>query len=288
MMGMTDQSRPTFAPVWPHVHEVPNALQTILPSGRVSVFNRGLTTEELEPLTGTFQTPCGNAFKVVGQVFMWLFVVHAGLWAAVLVLDGLFTWMPPSAETQAWVTTYLIDGLTAFRDMGLILVTVTIPVLAILYGIHFVAWRKWRASVAAAWNQAGDRLVRTKSLPGNRREQVNFLGGRLDPALRRLDPTNQDHCSLVTEAVTAIGRYIVLPVLGKEARRVAESKSQDTAVQKVREEYEAAFAAERSTLLEAENAVIAVETLSRELKATKAEQKIVALAMAILEESQSR
>lgn len=287
---MTDKAPPAsrFAPVWPFAYEAPNALQTILPPGRVSVFNRGLTTDELKPLTEDFQTPCGKAFKVVGQVFLWLFCVQGLFWAALLILDLLFNLEPPRAEVQAWITEHVINTLKAFRDIDFMVLAVMVPVLAVLYAIHFVAWRTWRKSVAAAWERAGNRLVRTRNLPANRREQVNHLGADLDAALRRLDPENPDHRRLVTEAVAALGRYIDLPVPSEEARSVAKSKSQDPAVQKVREEYEAVVAAEKAALKEAEAAVLAVETLSREVKAAKDEQKIIGIAQALLERSGSR
>ncbi|QOD06037.1 hypothetical protein [Pseudarthrobacter sp. BIM B-2242] len=287
---MTDKaaSRPRFARIWPFVHEVPNGLQTILPVGRVSVFNRGLTTEELKPLTESFQTPCGKAFKVVGQVFLWVFCAQGLMWAGLLGLDLLFNLEPPRPEVQAWITEHLTNTLNAARAIDFMVLAAMAPVLAVLYTIHFVAWRKWRASVAAAWEQAGNRLVHTRNLPGSRRVQVDHLGGKLDPAVRRLDPENEEHCRLVTEAVAAIGRYIDLPIPSEEARSVAKSKSQDPAVQKVRAEYEAAVAAERAALQEAEAAVLAVETLAGEVKAAKAEQKIIGIAKTILEGSRSR
>lgn len=281
---MTNQISPApqFAPIWPFAHEVPNALQTILPPGRVSVFNRGLTAEELKPLTDSFQTPCGKAFKVIGQVFLWLFCAQGLFWGALLILDLLFNLEPPSAEAQAWITEHVINTLNAFRDIDFMVLAVMVPVLAVLYGIHYGSWMKWRKSVAAAWEGAGSRLVRTRNLPANRGEQVNRLGGDLDSALRRLDPENPDHRRLVSDAVAAIGHYIDLPRPAKGAQAVAESPSQDEAVQKVRAAFTAARAAEKAALSEAKDAVRAVETLSREIKAAAAEQKIIGLAQRIL------
>lgn len=284
---MTDQpsSTPRFAPVWPHANEVPLALQSIVGPNRVSVFNRGLTNEELEPLVGDFQTPCGKAFKVLGHIFLWLFVAQGCLWAAVFVLDAIFNVVETSAEVQGWITAGVTGGLNAARYAALAIIGLTIPALVILYTVHYRAWMKWRASIADVWERAGDRLVRTKSLPGKRREHVNVLGGKLDTALRRLNPENAEHSQLASEAVEAMGRYIDLPEPAKGAQAVAESPWQDEAVQAVRSAYEASQAAEQLALAEAKEAVAAVETLAREVKAAAAEKKIVRLAQRILENS---
>lgn len=289
MWPMTEPStaKADFAPAWPYVYDVPGPTSIVPPYERVSAFNHSLTAEQLKPLTDKFPAPGRRLFRTAGIAYMWVWALQTGLWLVTLIMDGIFSGAEVSEDEHRKITDIVHGTFGTVVSVGF-WATIVALLLAVLGAVqYFVAWTKWRASLAAAWEQYDGRIVRTRDLPSKRRETVSGLGSRLDPAMKRLDALNLLHCHLVADATYAIGRYIDLPSLGKDSRRVAESDVEDESVQKVRDGYETATAAEKVTLEVAEMAVLAIETCARGVKAAASEQKIIDLAKSILERSAS-
>ncbi|WP_354214578.1 hypothetical protein [Arthrobacter sp. UYCo732] len=280
-------SKTAFAPAWPYVYKVPRRWQVIAPFERVSVFNRGLTAEQLKPLTEEFRPAASRLLKAAAYALISSGVFQLLLVLVTLSLDAIFSVVEVSESTEQRVITSLIAVFNAAPQV-IHWASAVALVLLIACGVQYlIAWAKWRTSVIAAWNRHKGRIVPTRGLPGERREKVNALGSRLESAMPALDALNLAHCHLVADATDAIFRYIDLPVLSEERRRVAQSDVQNESVQKVRDEYETAVAAAKAALEHAEDAVAAIEAATGQVRDDAADQHIIGLAENILREPTS-
>lgn len=274
-------AKAAFAPAWPYVYKVPGRWQIFPPFGRVSVFNRDLTIEELKPLTEGFPVP-GRILRLIG---LYSFVVsgflQAVLWLGTILIAFLFAGIEFSEADEQAITAFVKSTFSAAASLHGWAILAAILVGGAGIVVDFVAWKKWTAALTTAWERCEGRIVRTKALPGKRRQQVNSLGGDLDSALEQLDANDPGARLLMSNARDAIGRYIDLPVISKDSRRVARSAVNDGWVQKIRDAFEAAEAAETAALQEAEDAVLAVKGYVGEVKAAAAEREIIELAKTI-------
>lgn len=283
MWHMSEPSavKAAFAPVWPRVYKAPTAGQIIPPYGRARVFNRDLTVEELGPLTEDFPVPGRTLRLIGGYAFMGAGCVTLALWTIMLIMAVLVDGIDFSETEEQGISAFIqatfdfVASLTGW----VILAAIAVGLVGIV--IDIVAWKKWGASLTAAWGRYEGRLVRT-GVPGKRQPMVHRLCRRADAALKQMDAHSAGPRLLGSTARAAIGRFIDLPVPSKSSRRVARSAVDDVLVQKIRNEYEAAKAAETAALQEAEDAVVALEVYVSDAKAAAAEQEIIKLAKTIV------
>lgn len=289
MRRMTESkpSKADFAPAWPFVYKVPGRWRIVPPFDRVSVFNRSLTVDQLKPLTERFRPAGSRLLKVAAYLLFGSGVVPIVIGLVALLLDAIYSIVEVSESTEQQIVTALLAVLNAAPRVVHWASAASLLLLIACSVRYVLAWKEWRTSLTAAWNRYEGRIVRTKDLPRRRREKVNALGSRLESAMPQLDALNMAHCHLVADATLAIGRYIDLPTLSKDSRKVAQSEVQDESVQKVRDAYDAAEAAEKAALEDAENAVMAIEACVDRIKAAAAERQIVDLAKALLREPAS-
>jgi hypothetical protein len=275
-------AKTAFAPVWPRVFRAPSGKEVIPPYGRVRVFNRDLSTEDLAPLTESFPVPGRTLRLIGGYAFLGVCLVHLGLWLVTLLAAVIFLGIDVSESEEQNITAFIKATFNGAASLGgwVILAALVIGITGIV--VDFMAWKKWAASLGDTWTRYKGRMVRTIALPGRRKQKSDGLCRRLDSALNQMDANSVEARLLDRAAREAIGRYIDLPVIGKDSRRVARSAVEDALVQKVREQYEAAVAAEAAALQSAENAVLAVEAYVSEAKSAAAEQEIIELAKTII------
>jgi uncharacterized membrane protein len=274
-------AKAAFAPVWPRVFRAPSGKEVIPPYGRVRVFNRDLSIEDLAPLTESFPVPGRTLRLIGGYAFFGVCLVHLGLWLVTLLAAVIFLGIDVSESEEQNITAFIKATFSGAASLGgwVILAALVIGITGIV--VDFMAWKKWAALLGETWTRYKGRMVRTIGLPGKRKQKSDGLCRRLDSALKQMDANIVEARLLDRAAREAIGRYIDLPVINKDSRRVARSAVQDALVQKVREEYEAAEAAEAVALQNAEDAVLAVQVYVSEAKSAAAEQEIIELAKTI-------
>jgi hypothetical protein len=272
-------AKAAFAPAWPYLYKAPDT-EFFGPYGHVSAFNRNLTADELKPLTDDCPAPGWILRKIAYwgvsgtsalTLALWLWI-----WATARLhgvrfdlMRGPATVTPETADLRSLITVVTVVWIAAAAAWVAGLV------------VDFIAWKKWGASVTAAWTRYKGRIVVTRDLPEERRKQVNLLGTRLDDALEKLDANDPGARPLSDAARGAISRLIDLPVIGEDARRVARSAVADASVQKIREEFEAATAKESALLQDAEDAVQTVQDYADKVRAAAAAQEIIELAKTI-------
>jgi hypothetical protein len=280
-------ARTAFAPVWPRVFRAPSGKEVIPPYGRVRVFNRDLSIEDLAPLTESFPVPGRTLRLIGGYAFFGVCLVHLGLWLVTLLAAVIFLGIDVSESEEQNITAFIKATFSGAASLGgwVILAALVIGITGIV--VDFMAWKKWAALLGETWTRYKGRMVRTIGLPGKRKQKSDGLCRRLDSALKQMDANIVEARLLDRAAREAIGRYIDLPVINKDSRRVARSAVQDALVQKVREEYAAAEAAESVALQNAEEAVLAVQAYVSEAKSAAAEQEIIELARTITAGSRS-
>ncbi|GAA4033088.1 hypothetical protein GCM10023063_15630 [Arthrobacter methylotrophus] len=269
-MTETATAKAAFAPAWPYLYKAPAGNRITAPYGQSSAFNRDLTVDELKPLTDSFPVPGRKLRLIGGYTFLGSYLAGVALWFATTVMEDSHA-LPNDFAKQ------LHAGVEVFG--ALVLIGAALGIAGIVTDL--IAWKKWGKVLEGAWGRYEGRIVRTRSLPKGRREQVNLLGQRLDGVLEQLDGNDPMACQLDADARSAIGQYIDRPALSKDARRVARSAVADARVQQVRDEYEAAVAAENVTLQIAEKAVEAIQDYAAEVNAAVAEQEIIELAVAL-------
>jgi uncharacterized protein (DUF697 family) len=281
-------AKTAFAPVWPRVFRAPTGRQIIPPYGRVRVFNRDLSIEELEPLIESFPVPGRTLRRIGGYAFFSVCLVHLALWVVTLLTALIFLGIDVTESEEQNITAFIKATFSGAASLGgwVILAALVIGITGI--AVDFIAWKKWGASLGGIWLRYKGRMVRTIDLPGRRKQKSDGLCRRLDSALKQMDSNSVEARLLDRAAREAIGRYIDLPVVSKDSRRVARSAVDDALVQKVREEYQAAEAAEAATLQEAEDAVLAVQAYVSEAKSAAADLETIELAKTITSKVPSR
>jgi hypothetical protein len=275
-------AKTAFAPVWPRVFRAPSGREVIPPYGRVRVFNRDLSIEDLAPLTESFPVPGRTLRLIGGYALLGVCLVHLGLWLVTLLAAVIFLGIDVSESEEQNITAFFKATFSGAASLGgwVILAALVIGITGIV--VDFMAWKKWAALLGDTWTRYKGRMVRTIGLPGRRKQKSDGLCRRLDSALNQMDANIVEARLLDRAAREAIGRYVDLPVVSKDSRRVARSAVEDALVQKVREQYEAAVAAEVAALQNAENAVLAVEAYVSGAKSAAAEQEIIELAKTII------
>lgn len=256
-MSEPSAARAAFAPVWPRIYKAPAGKELIPPYGRVRVFNRDLTVRELGPLTETFPVPGRTLRRIGGYMLFGACLTNLALLLVALLADFLFSGIEVTESAEHTIVAIINYAFSGAASLSAWVIPASIVIGAAGIAVDFVAWKKWGTSLAVAWDLYEGRLVRTTGLPAPRKQKSDGHCRRLDAALQKLDSNSAGACLLASAARDAIGRFIDLPVISEESRRVSD----DTSAQKLRKNYEATAAAENAALLEAEDAVLAVEGL---------------------------
>lgn len=274
---MTDYpaAKAAFAPVWPRVYKAPAGKELIPPYGRVRVFNRDLTIAELEPLIESFPVPGRTLRRIGGYTFVSVGVLSLVLWLATLTAALIFSGTEVSEADEQNITDFIKATFSAAASLGGWAALAAIGPVVAGIAVDFVSWKKWGDALAVMWGRYEGRMVRTVGLPGQRKQKSDNLCRRLDKALKQLDAHDPAARSLDSTARQAISRYIDFPVTTRASRRVSESTVDEASIRQIREEYEAATAAETAALEHAESAVLAVEESANQAKAAAADQEII-------------
>lgn len=275
----------TFAPASPLVKK-PRPPHIIPVHDRVRVFNRDLSKEDLAPLTSTSRVPGRPVRRIAG----YLLLVYGTVVLGALLGTGLTAFLADRVQLADTDEHRIASAVTGTLDV-LAFLNPWIAVIAIVMGatgliLDYIAYQEWLRFLTTEWHRIEGHLVLIQELPGNKRYRVRDLVDRLDNALREMDPTDPEARAAVEEAHSAISRFIDLPAVRKGSRKVALSSVDNVWVQKVREQFQTAAAAEAKALEGADNAIVAVEKFVQAAKAAAKERKIIELAKTIVESSE--
>lgn len=272
-MTETSSTKAAFAPARPSAYSTSySAASEVFPSySRTRVFNHDLTSDHLKPLLEDCPAPGRMLRRTGGVAFFGAYALLAISFLTALVME----WLHMAGDGPTYEE---MD--TGAQVLGLVTLAAA---AAWLTGaaLDFVARRKWVAALLSAWKLHDGHIVRVRDLPVERQRYVSGLGERLDGALEALDANDPAAVQLDAAARTAIVRYFELPVVSDTARRIAQSTVTDPTVQNVRDGYEAAMDAEKSSLLEAQSAVCTIEAFVQAAKVAAAKREIITLAQTI-------
>ncbi|MBG0738779.1 hypothetical protein IV500_05015 [Paeniglutamicibacter antarcticus] len=264
-------TKPAFARALAYGYKAPSGTEIIPPYGREIIFNRDLTGEELRQLTDSYPVPGRTLRLVGGYSFLASCFIPGVTWIEVLLGATI-----ADATDVRWITEQEVPGLlntlfsfTAIVSGWLGLLAIVVAATGIV--TDFVAWKKWGVELSATWARYAGRVVSTKGLPTNRKQAVETFAGRLDSALKKLDPADPVAQRLDAAARQAIGFYIDLPVMSEHMRN--ETASADD---QIRDPDGASPAAEAEARQAAGAAVFAVREYARKARPAAADPESIA------------